>query len=118
VRGIAGRPDRDAHLRGELVVLDARDQTIDHPRRVLVVGVEQHHGEGALVGVADEIRVADLLADDLGHLVDRPVVGGHQHAVPLPRRFHGHEREIVLGPHRALELGVQNELERAGRQEL
>src|SRR5207244_8909500 len=50
---IARGPDGDAHLRGELVVLDARHETIDHARGVFVVGIQQHDGERYLVGVAD-----------------------------------------------------------------
>src|SRR5215207_5386987 len=48
---IAGGADGDAQRVLELVVLDPRDDAVDHPRRMLEVGVEQHQRERALAGV-------------------------------------------------------------------
>src|SRR5260370_24842575 len=42
VSGIAGSPDRDAERRGEFVVLDARNEAIDHARRMLEVAIAPH----------------------------------------------------------------------------
>src|SRR6266851_2193855 len=41
VSGIAGGPDRDAERGGKFVVLDARNEAVDHARRMLEVGIEQ-----------------------------------------------------------------------------
>src|SRR6266851_568890 len=41
VSGIAGGPDRDTERCREFVVLDARNEAVDHARRMLEVGIEQ-----------------------------------------------------------------------------
>ena len=85
---------------------------------MLEVGVEQDQRERALVGMAEQIGVAHLPADDLRHFLHGPVVGRDHHAFPFAAGLDDDERQEVLGPHGALELAVEHELERAGRQQL
>ena len=49
---------------------------------------------------------------------ERAVVGGDHHAVPLAAGLEHDQRQVVLGPDGALQLAVEHELERAGRQQL
>src|SRR5437764_13804560 len=47
VSGVAGGANRDAQRRREFVVLNARDEAIDHACRVIEVRVEEHDRERA-----------------------------------------------------------------------
>src|SRR5262249_20064778 len=51
----------------EFVVVDARNQPIDHRERLLEIGVEQDERERALLRMAEKIGVTNLLAEDLRH---------------------------------------------------
>ena len=46
-----------------------------------------------LVGVAEQVGVADLAADDLRDLLQRAVVGRDRHAFPLAAGLDGDERQ-------------------------
>src|SRR4029077_11636429 len=85
---------------------------------MLEVGVEQDDGKRTLVGVSQQVGIAHLVADDLRHFLQRPVVGGNRHAFPLAAGFDGDEREIALRADGAFELAVEHELKRAGSEEL
>src|SRR6185295_2555895 len=71
---IAGGADRDAHLRGEFVVLDTGDQAGDHALGVLVVGVEQDERNRAPIGVTDQVGVAHFADDQLRDFLQRAIV--------------------------------------------
>src|SRR5262245_18275108 len=60
VRRIAGGSEREAERVGELVVLNQRDESVDHALRMLEVGVEQHDSEYTLAGVSQQVGIAHL----------------------------------------------------------
>jgi hypothetical protein len=66
--------------------------------------------------VAEQIGVTHLFADNLGHLEQRALIRSHGHALPLAAGFDHHQGEEILGAHRALELAIEHEVKRRGRQ--
>ena len=62
--------------------------------------------------LAEQIGVAHLVADDPRDFVERPVVGGHRHPVPLAPRLEDHQRQVILRADGALHFAVEDELER------
>ena len=86
-------------------------EAADHPGGVLVIRVQQHEREQALIRQAEHVGVAHLVADDLRDFADRALVGGHAHAVELADGFHRDERQVVLRAHGTPQLAVEHELE-------
>ena len=117
VRGVARRPDRYAQRRVEVVAVDPLHEPVDDLGRVVVVGVDQHERELAVLGMAEQIGIAHFVADDARHLLDGAFVGGHHQSVPFAARFEHHEREEVLRAHGPLQLAVEDELEGVRREQ-
>ena len=106
VRRVTRRAERNPERRGEFVVVDALDETIDDLCTVLVVRIEQREGEHTSVGAPEQVGVTDLVADDPSHLVECPVIGSHRDAVPFTLRFEHDQRHKVLRPDRPFHFAL------------
>ena len=110
--GVAGRADGDSERRRKLVVVDALDEPIDDLGGTVIVRIEEHHREGALVAGAEDVGIPDLEPEDPRDFADGPLVGGDHETVPFPFGFNDEQGQIVLRSHRTLEFGIEHELKR------
>ena len=99
----------------ELVVLEPRHQAIDDLHRVLQIGVEQDDRQLAL-GRSATSRSVSRTSRLTSRAISRSTSACGTRSASRRRRLDEHERQEVLRAHGALQLVVEHEVERFGRQ--